>query len=144
MNRLWFIVLLLCIHTGSYASDREASDTETHPCLLQPIFHCAEILDNGGAIGHFGYNLVCPEGLEQVADLFIQIGDDNQFDPDPKDRGQPKVFVPGEHFDEFEAEFTQQEVNESKGFYWHTTKSYVRVDFSKTADEVLDCTMLPY
>jgi len=144
MKKLWFIFLFFCIHTGSYASARDATDTESHPCSLEPIFHCAEMLDDGSAIGHFGYNLVCPEDLEQVADLFVQIGDNNLFEPDPKDRGQPKVFAPGEHFDEFEAEFTAQEVKESKGIYWHVTKSYTRVDFSRTADEVLDCTKLPY
>jgi len=102
------------------------------------------MLDDGSAIGHFGYNLVCPEDLEQITDLFVQIGDNNLSEPNPKDRGQPKVFAPGERFDEFEAEFTPQEVKEAKGVYWHVTKSYTHVDFSKSADAALECTMLPY
>lgn len=144
MKRLWLISTLLGIHVGACASAQVTADTETHPCSLEPMFHCAEMLDDGSAIGHFGYKLICPEGLEQITDLFIQIGDENHFVPSPKDRGQPKMFTPGEHFDEFETGFTPQEVKESKEIYWSVKKIRARVDFSREADGILDCTKLAY
>jgi len=99
---------------------------------------------DGSAIGHFGYRVSCPESDKPVEEVFVEIGDDNYFTPGPIDRGQPKIFLPGEHVDEFEAEFTAEETGKEKNPGWTVRKIGIRVDFSKTKDASLDCNNLPY
>ena len=60
------------------------------------------------------------------------------------DRGQPKVFLPGEHVDEFEVEFTAKEVGKAKEFGWTIRKTGIRIDLLKTEDASLDCNKLSY
>jgi hypothetical protein len=76
--------------------------------------------------------------------VFIDIGDDNYFTPGPIDRGQPKIFLPGEHVDEFEVDFTAKEMNQGKEPGWTVRTIGIRVDFSKMKDASLDCNNLPY
>ena len=84
------------------------------------------------------------EKRKPVEDVFIDIGDDNYFTPEPVDRGQPKIFLPGEHVDEFEVEFTAKEISKAKEFVWTVRKIGIWVDFSKMEDAWLDCNNLPY
>jgi hypothetical protein len=84
----------------------------------------------------------CPESDQPIDDAFVPIGDDNYFAPEPIDRGQPTVFAQGEHMDEFEAEFSAEEVKKGSG--WTVLKIGINVDFSKTKDASLDCSKLSY
>ena len=112
------------------------------PCVAVPIFHCVQLLDEGSAIGHFGYDLQCPEDAGSAAELFIDIGDNNLFSPGRIDRGQPKVFLPGEHVDEFEVDYSVEEMKGNSGIHWSVLDQTVTVDFSTTKDGSLDCSVL--
>ena len=99
-------------------------------------------MDDGSAIGHFGYDLKCPDDVGTDAEVYIDINDDNLFSLDPKDRGQPKIFISGEHIDEFEVEFSVAEVKSGSVIQWSVLGQTTMVDFSKTKDESLDCSIL--
>ena len=114
------------------------------PCTIEPIFHCAEPMEDGGFIGHFGYNRWCPESDKVIEEVYISFGDDNSFSPKPIDRGQPKIFAPGMHVDEFESEFSAEELKKGNEFVWTVLKTGVSVDFYRTKDASLDCNKLPY
>ena len=138
------ITALVGILAGAPVLAQQESAGLPDSCTIEPIFHCAEPMDDGSIIGHFGYNRLCPGSDKVVEDVYISIGEDNYFSPDPIDRGQPKVFMLGEHVDEFEAEFTANEIDTGKEFSWTVLKVGIPVDFSKTKDATLDCNNLPY
>lgn len=76
-------------------------------------------------------------------ELFIDINDDNRFSPGRMDRGQPKLFLSGEHIDEFEADYSAAEVKFGTGIHWSVLDKTATVDFPKTKDGSLDCSILP-
>ena len=115
-----------------------------NPCTVEPIFHCAQSMNDGSIIGHFGYRSLCPESEEPAEDKYVPIGDDNSFAPEPVDRGQSTVFIPGEHVDEFEVEFSAREIKQGKEYSWTVLGAGVSVDFSMTKDAMLDCNRLSY
>ena len=137
-------ILLLAMFAGTAALAQEDSGETKHPCFVRPIFHCVKLHADGSATGHFGYDMQCPEDLETVPDLYIPIGEDNYFSPDPMDRGQPTAFLPGRHVDEFEVEISAEEKKKAKDIYWMVNKVSTSVDFSKTRDEDIDCSSLAY
>ncbi len=96
-------------------------------------------LQEGDAIGHFGYDLQCPEDADAEAEIYIDISDDNMFSPGHIDRGQPKVFLSGNHIDEFEADFSVTEVKAGTVIHWSVLDQTATVDFSKMKDKFLDC-----
>jgi hypothetical protein len=121
------------------ASAQQSADKQAPACVAVPIYHCAEHLEDGGAVGHFGYDLQCPDDAGPDAEIFIDIGDDNLFSPGRVDRGQPKIFISGKHFDEFEADFSAAEVESADEFYWSIQGVVTWVDFIKTQDDHVDC-----
>ena len=137
------IIILLGSLAGSPLLAQQGSGEPPNPCTVEPIFHCAQPMDDGSVIGHFGYRSSCPESDKPAEDLYVPIGDDNFFAPGPADRGQPKVFVPGEHVDEFEVEFSAMDVKKGKEFDWTVLETGTRVNFSTTKDASLDCNKLP-
>lgn len=147
MNKLSCIQLIavsLCFASSASLAQQEGGE-QSNPCTVEPVFHCAEPLDDGGYIAHFGYRTSCPGGGDKpVNERFIEIGDENFFSPDPIDRGQPKVFMSGEHVDDFEAEFSAEELEKGKEFSWTVLAIRIPIDFSKTSDMSLDCTSLSY
>jgi len=142
MHHKQIIPILLGILAASPVLAQEESEEPAHPCTVEPIFHCAERMDDGGAIGHFGYRMSCPESDQPIDDLFVPIGDDNYFAPEMIDRGQPTVFSPGDHMDEFETQYLAEEVK--KGSSWTVLKIGIKVDFTRTKDASLDCSKLSY
>lgn len=136
------VSILLGILAGSPVLAQEGSEEPLNPCTVEPIFHCAQPMDDGSVIGHFGYRSSCPESDKPAEDKYIPIGDDNYFTPEPIDRGQPKVFIPGEHVDEFEVEFSVAEIKQGKEPGWTVLGVGVSVDFSRTKDAFLDCNNL--
>ena len=142
MGHKQIIPVLLGMLATSQLLAQDGTEALPNPCTIEPVFHCAEAMGDGGAIGHFGYRMSCPESDKPIDDAFVPIGDENYFDPEPVDRGQPTVFTPGEHVDEFEAEFSAEEVK--KGAGWTVLKIGVPVDFTKTKDASLNCENLPY
>jgi hypothetical protein len=143
MHHVYSVSITLAILATSPVGAQEGAAEQASPCLVEPVFHCVQQLDGGSAIGHFGYKLQCPEGVETPEDVYIEIGDDNLFSADRKDRGQPKVFLPGEHVDEFEVEFSLAEVKGDSAIQWCVLDQTATVDFSKTKDASLDCSILP-
>jgi len=136
------IPLLLGLLAASPLLAQEGTEELSNPCTIEPIFHCAETMGDGGAIGHFGYRMSCPESDQPIDDAFVPIGDDNYFAPELIDRGQPTVFAPGEHVDEFESEYTAEEVKKESS--WTVFKIGIKIDFTKRKDASLDCENLPY
>ena len=137
------IIILLGSLAGSPLLAQEGSGEPPNPCTVEPMFHCAQAMNDGSVIGHFGYRSSCPESDKPAEDFFVPIGGDNHFAPGPADRGQPKIFVPGEHVDEFEVEFSAGEVKKGEEFSWTVLKAATRVNFSTTKDASLDCKKLP-
>lgn len=135
------ISILLGMLAGSPVLGQEGSGEPPNPCTVEPVFHCAQAMNDGSVIGHFGYRSMCPESDKLVEDVYIPVGDDNCYTPGAIDRGQPKVFKQGEHIDEFEVEFSAKEVKE---FDWRILKAGTRVDFTRTKDVFLDCNNLSY
>jgi hypothetical protein len=75
--------------------------------------------------------------------MFIDINDDNLFSTKRIDRGQPKIFLSGKHIDEFEVEFSAEEAKSGSDIHWSVLGRAAKVDFSKTKDGSLDCSILP-
>ena len=143
MRRACIVSITVTILAASSVRAQQGPSEQTSSCVVEPVFHCVQHLEGGSAIGHFGYKLRCPDEATPAADLFIDIGDDNLFSPDREDRGQPKVFLPGEHVDEFEVEFSLAEVKGATAIQWSVLGQAATVDFSKTKDGSLDCSVLP-
>jgi len=138
------ILILLGMLAGSPLLAQEGDEALPNPCTIEPVFHCAESMADGSAIAHFGYRTSCPASDKPLEDIYVPIGDDNYFTPEPIDRGQPMVFKVGEYIDEFESEFSAEAVKKGKGSSWTVLKIGTRIDFSKTKDAFLDCNKLPY
>ena len=142
MRHIYILTMISAMLSASSVWAQEISARQESPCAVVPIFHCVEHLKGGIAIGHFGYDLQCPDDAPAEAEVYIDIDEDNLFSPGPKDRGQPKVFLSGEHVDEFEVDFTVAEVKGSSVIQWSVLGRIAMVDFSKTKDERLDCSIL--
>ena len=142
MQHVYIVSITLAMLVALPASAQEGSAEQASSCVAEPIFHCVQHLDGGGATGHFGYKLQCPEDAGPAAELFVDIGMDNLFSPGREDRGQTIIFLPGEHVDEWEVDFTSAEVKSDTGIHWTVLDKTATVDFSKTKDGSLDCSLL--
>ena len=138
---LTIISALLSASSSVWAQD--SSGNREPSCVVVPIFHCAQQLEEGNTIGHFGYDLQCIGDVVSETEVYIDIGDKNLFSPKPIDRGQPKVFLPGVHIDEFEVDFSVAEVKRRTVINWSVKGQAAAVNFSKIKDGSLDCSMLP-
>jgi hypothetical protein len=141
MSHFYIVSITLAILAALPVCVQAESAEEASPCVVEPIFHCVQHLDGGKAIAHFGYNLQCPGDAGPESKLFVD-NDDNLFSPGRKARGQTSLFLPGEHVDEFEADYTLEEINAGSGIHWTVLDKTVTVDFSKTKDGLLDCSAL--
>lgn len=142
MSRIYIALITLAMLAALPVWAQAEPAEQTSPCVAEPVFHCVQNLDGGEAIGHFGYNLQCPDDAGPDAELFIDIGDDNLFSPGRIDRGQPKIFLPGEHIDEFVVDYTAEEVKAGTAIHWSVLDKTVTVNFSTTKDRSLDCSVL--
>ena len=143
MHYIYTVAIASALLIGAPVWAQKGSAEKVSPCVVAPIFHCVQHLDGGGAIGHFGYDLKCPDSAGKEAELFIDINQDNLFSPGEIDRGQTKVFLPGKHVDEFEVEFSVEEVKSGSDIHWSVLGQKAKVDFSKTKDGLLNCSVLP-
>ena len=141
MSHVYIVSITLAILSALQVSAQEDPVEQTSPCVVEPIFHCVQHLDGGKAIAHFGYNLQCPGDAGPESRLFVDI-DENLFSPGRKARGQTNLFLLGEHVDEFEADYTLEEIKAGLGIHWTVLDKTVTVDFSKTKDASLDCSVL--
>jgi len=142
MCRKTIVSILLAALSGAPVFAQESAKEPPNPCTAEPIFHCVQSMKDGSVIGHFGYRVSCPESDKPARVLFIEIGEGNFFTPGPNDRGQPKVFSPGEHVDEFEVSFSAEEIKEAKTISWTVLKHKASADFSRKKDASLDCSRL--
>ena len=110
MSNKQVLMILLGVFVGSSVMAQEEAEEKLNPCYVQPVFHCTQPLDNGSAIGRFGYNYSCPDGSNPKTELYIDIGEENLFSPGAEDRGQSKVFWEGKNVDVFEVEFSPEEI----------------------------------
>jgi hypothetical protein len=137
------LAVLLGIFAGSTAIAQEQAEEKPSPCHVQPVFHCTQRLDDGSAIGHFGYNYSCSDGSEPQLELYVDIGEQNLFAPGEIDRGQSRVFWVGKNVDVFEIELSPEEVEKGKDLVWTVLDRTARVSYTKTKDGSLDCSKLP-
>jgi hypothetical protein len=137
-NVLITLAILAALPAGAQADPAE----QLSPCVAELVFHCVQHQEDGAAIAHFGYTLQCPDDAGPDAELFMDIGDDNLFSPGRIDRGQPKIFLPGEHIDEFVVDYTAEEVKAGTAIHWSVLDKTVTVNFSTTKDRSLDCSVL--
>lgn len=139
------LVMLLGILSGSplMAQEQVEEKPNPNPCQVRPVFHCTQHLDDGSAIGHFGYTYSCPDGSTPETETYVDIGEENLFSPGEEDRGQSKVFWVGENIDVFEVEFSPEEVEKSVSLAWTVLGRTARVSYTRTSDASLDCTKLP-
>ncbi len=142
MHQVHIIVITSALLSASSVWAQKNSAEQAAACVAVPVFHCAQHLDGGGVIGHFGYELQCPDDAGTEAEKYIDISENNMFTLDQKDRGQPKVFQSGKHYDEFEVEFSMAEVKDGSVIQWTVMGQTAMVDFSKTRDASLDCSLL--
>jgi hypothetical protein len=142
MHYVYVITGSLAMLAASLAGAQEGTDESRSSCTVEPVFHCVRHFEEGNVIGFFGYILRCVGEADPASELFIDIGDDNRFSTDRIDRGQPKVFVSGEHLDEFSVEFTEEELKAGSTIQWVVLGRTATVDFSKTKDGSLDCSDL--
>jgi hypothetical protein len=137
------LTILLGMLAGSSVMAQEGAGEKPNPCKLKPVFHCTESLDDGSAIGHFGYNYLCSDGSNPKTELYVDIGDDNFFSPGAIDRGQSKIFWVGKNVNVFEVDLSQEEVEKGISPVWTVLDRTARVSYTKTSDGSLDCTKLP-
>lgn len=142
MRHVHIIAMTSILLFSSSVWAQDVSAERASPCVVVPLFHCVQYLDGGDATAHFGYDLQCPDGFGTATEVFFDINEDNLFSPGRRDRGQPKVFLSGEHIDEFEADFSAAEVKSGSDFHWSVLDQTATVDFSKTIDGSLDCSIL--
>ena len=142
MSHVYIVPITLAILAALPVWAQEGPVEKASACIAEPIFHCVQHLEDGGATAHFGYKLRCPDDAGPDADLYIDADDDNLFSPGPIARGQPTIFLPGDHFDEWEVDYTAAEVKAGSGIHWTVLDKTATVDFSKTKDAVLDCSAL--
>ena len=135
---------LLGLFLVTPALAQQGSEESPNPCTVTPIYHCAEQMEDGSYIAHFGYGALCGYTDKSIEERFVQIGDDNYFSPKPVDRGQPKVFMAGEHIDDFEVEILASEAMKGDLISWTVLQTTVHVDLSRTKDDSLDCANLSY
>ena len=81
------------------AASAELTVEGTNVEVVEPLLECVEELPNGRRRAHFGYSN--SGGSTDV----IPLGDRNNFDPLPGDRGQPDQFVRGRVIDAFQVDF---------------------------------------
>lgn len=142
MRHTYIIVMTSALLTASSVWAQDSSAEKRSRCVAVPVFHCVQHLADRSAIGHFGYDLQCPEDVGDDAEVYIDISENNQFSPGRIDRGQPKTFVSGKHVDEFEVDFSEEEVNAGTVVNWSVLGQTAMVDFSKTKDESVDCSFM--
>ena len=141
MSHVYVVSITLAMLTALPVWAQEDAAKQASPCVAEPVFHCVQHLEGGNAIAHFGYNLQCPDDAGSGVKLYVDI-DDNLFSPGRKARGQTNLFLPGEHVDEFVADYTLEEIKAGSGIHWTVLDKTVTVDFSKTKDGSLDCSTL--
>lgn len=142
MYQVHVIAITTVLLSASSVWAQKNSAEQAAACVAVPVFHCVQHLEGGSAIGHFGHELQCPDDAGTEAEKYIDINENNMFSLDQKDRGQPKVFQSGEHYDEFEVEFSMAEVKDGSVIQWTVLGQTAMVDFSKTRDAFLDCSLL--
>lgn len=143
MCNRYILAVLLGVFAASTAIAQKQAEEKPSPCHVQPVFHCTQRLDDGSAIGHFGYNYLCADESNPKTELYIDIGEENLFSPGVEDRGQSKVFWEGKNVDVFEVEFSPEEIEKNISLVWTVLDRSARVSYNKTNDASLDCGELP-
>lgn len=87
---------------SNYSSNSDTltfSVTDNLPQSITPTLQCVRNNGGGSYTAYFGYN------NNNNVGVFIPIGSKNKFSPNPIDRGQTKLFLPGSHTNVFSVNF---------------------------------------
>lgn len=71
----------------------------TLPQPVRPVLECVRNNGDGTYTAFFGYK------NENTVSVYIPVGSKNKFTPNPQDRGQTKVFLPGRHYKVYTVNF---------------------------------------
>jgi uncharacterized repeat protein (TIGR01451 family) len=91
------------------AARNQATSPGAKTKQVEPVLECVRNNGGGSYSAYFGY-----ENKNSVA-VTIPVGNDNRFNPDPKDRGQPSVFGPGRQRFVFKVDMTLKKDDDKKG-----------------------------
>ena len=84
---------------GSNSDTLNFSVTYSLPHSLTPTFQCLRRNPDKSYTAYFGYN------NNNTSSVFISTGANNRFSPSPEYRGQPNIFLPGNHQNVFSVNF---------------------------------------
>ncbi|MFN3873634.1 MAG: hypothetical protein ACK4R9_11610 [Ignavibacterium sp.] len=84
---------------GSNSDTLNFSVTYSLPNSLTPTFQCLRRNPDKSYTAYFGYN------NNNTSSVFISTGANNRFSPSPEYRGQPNIFLPGNHQNVFSVNF---------------------------------------
>ncbi|MFN3694801.1 MAG: hypothetical protein ACK4UV_07315, partial [Ignavibacterium sp.] len=84
---------------GSNSDTLNFSVTYSLPNSLTPTFQCLRLNPDKSYTAYFGYN------NNNTSSVFISTGANNRFSPSPEYRGQPNIFLPGNHQNVFSVNF---------------------------------------
>ncbi|WP_290663777.1 hypothetical protein [Ignavibacterium sp.] len=84
---------------GSNSDTLNFSVTYSLPDSLTPTFQCLRRNPDKSYTAYFGYN------NNNTSSVFISTGANNRFSPSPEYRGQPNIFLPGNHQNVFSVNF---------------------------------------
>ena len=101
---------------------------------VTPLAECVEVLTNGEMLAHFGYR------SDEKVTVEIPVGERNNVQPNPLDRGQPTLFKPGYFGNAFTAA-----VSSSTGGSWILASAEARVTEKTTRCDanLVVCTTTP-
>lgn len=101
---------------------------------VTPVAECVEVLTNGEMLAHFGYR------SDEKVTVEIPVGERNNVQPNPLDRGQPTLFKPGYFGNAFTAA-----VSSSTGGSWILASAEARVTEKTTRCDanLVVCTTTP-
>jgi hypothetical protein len=80
---------------GTNSDTLTFSVTDNLPQSLTPTLQCVRNMGDGSYWAYFGYN------NNNSVSVYVPLGSKNKFAPTPIDRGQPKLFLPGDHTNVF-------------------------------------------
>ena len=89
---------------GSNSDTLTFSVMDTLPQTISPTLQCVSNNGGGSYTAYFGYI------NNNSVGVYVPIGSKNKFSPNPIDRGQPKLFLPGTHTNIFSVNFNGRDL----------------------------------
>lgn len=106
---------------GSHSDTLNFYVTYSLPNSLTPTFQCLRRNPDKSFTAFFGYN------NNNTSSVFIPTGTNNRFSPSPEYRGQPNIFLPGNHQNVFSVNFNGDNLS------WYLAGQSITVNKNSTA-----------